>query len=191
MRFFSVLILSSVLVFSQTNLCGQSIANPATSDYLSFQSGFLLDGYNTTGIRTFFEYEKDLKGNWQYGISYEHSRHFFFAATDQLYELSSNLSLLSMNAYYKLNIIRERLFWTAGIGIGAVHLNWNEQDRVGATVNASLSLNMRLSKRIYLECSPLIVLIPVDRIYFSTMNADHFTNFYAMTFFPFGFKVKL
>ena len=161
------------------------------SDYLTFQTGFIADGYNSLGIRTFFEYQKDLKENWQYGISYEHSRHFGFFLTGQLYNLSSNLSLISLNGYYKLNAIKDKLFWTTGIGIGAVHVNWDDNDIFGATINASLTLSMRITKGIYFESSPLIAMLPFNRVYFSTMGNDYSNNFYAFTFFPFGIKVKL
>lgn len=161
------------------------------TDYLTFQTGFIVDGYNSLGVRTFFEYQKDLKKNWQYGISYEHSRHFGFFMTDQLYDLNSNLSQLSINGYYKLNLIKDRLFWTGGLGIGALHVNWDDNDSFGATINASLTLNIRITKRLYFESSPLIVLMPFNRIYYSPMSIDHFDNFYAFTFFPFGIKVKL
>ena len=161
------------------------------TDYLSFQTGFIVDGYNSLGIRTFFEYQKDLKKNWQFGISYEHSRHFGFFMTDQLYDLDSDLSQISLNGYYKLNLIKDRLFWTAGVGIGALHVNWDDNDGFGPTINASLTLNMRLTKRIYLEASPLLAFLPSNRVYYSPMNIDHFNDFYAFTFFPFGLKVKL
>jgi len=161
------------------------------TDYLAFQTGFIVDGYNSLGIRTFFEYQKDLKKNWQFGISYERSRHFGFFMTDQLYDLDSDLSQISLNGYYKLNLIKDRLFWTGGIGIGALHVNWDDNDGFGPTINASLTLNMRLTKRIYLEASPLLAFLPSNRVYYSPMNIDHFNDFYAFTFFPFGLKVKL
>jgi hypothetical protein len=101
------------------------------------------------------------------------------------------LSQLSINGYYKLNLFKDRLFWTGGLGIGALHVNWDDNDSFGATLNASLTLNIRVTKRIYVETSPLIVLMPFSRIYYSPMNIDHFDNFYAFTFFPIGLKVKL
>ena len=67
----------------------------------------------------------------------------------------------------------------------------NTEINFGATINTSMTLNIRITKRIYFECSPLIVLIPTNRFYFSTMNAENFNNFYAGTFFPIGIKVKL
>jgi len=172
--------------FAQT---GENIVRK--TDYLSFQTGFIVDGYNSLGIRTFFEYQKDLKKNWQLGISYEHSRHFGFFMTDQLYDLDSDLSQISLNGYYKLNLIKDRLFWTGGLGIGVLHVNWDDNDGFGPTINASLTLNVRLTKRIYLEASPLLAFIPSNRVYYSPMNIDHFNDFYAFTFFPFGLKVKL
>ena len=183
--FLCTLIFLSICGFSQED------GNTFKPGFLAFQSGFIIDGYNSLGIRTFFEYQKDIKKNLQYGISYEHSRHFGFARTDQMYDLDSDLSLLSINGYYKLNVIKDRLFWTAGLGIGALHVNWGGNDGFGATVNASLTLNIRILRRIYLESSPLLVLLPCDRVYYSLVNIDHFDNFYAFTFFPFGIKVKL
>lgn len=161
------------------------------ADYLTFQTGMTVDCYNSLGLRTFFEYQKDLTGNWQYGISYEHSRHFAYAATDHLNELSTNLSLLSGNVYYKLNAIKDRVFWTTGIGLGIVHANWDDYDKIGGTINLSMTLNLKLSKRIYLETSPLIIILPANRFYYSTMNAATYESFYAVNIFPFGLKIKL
>lgn len=172
--------------FSQSN---SELVNK--TDYLSFQSGLIFDAYNSLGVRTFFEYQKDIKKNWQFGISYEHSTHYGFFMTDQPYELNSNLSQLSINGYYKLNLIKDRLFWTGGLGFGALQVNWDNNNDFGATVNASLTLNIRLTKRIYFESSPLIVLMPFNRVYYSSLDIDHFDSFYAFTFFPFGLKVKL
>lgn len=171
-------------------------------DYLTFQSGLVIDRYNSIGVRTFFEYQRDGRKNWQWGISYEHSRHLGFAATDQPYELETNLSLLSMNGYYKLNVVRNRLFWTAGLGLGMVHAYWEKplsytysemehHNIFGPVANVSLTLNIRITKGVYIEASPLIVIMPTNRFYFSTMDEEHFNNFFAFTFFPFGVKFRL
>jgi len=175
----------SAKAFSQTN---EQVRKP---DYLSFQTGLMVDRYNSLGIRTFFEYQKDIKGNWQYGISYEHSAHLTSAATDIPNSLSTNLSLMSLNGYYKLNLFRDRVFWTTGLGIGGVHANWEDRNKVGATINASMTLNIRMTKKLYFESSPLLVLLPSNRVYFSNMDADRYKSFYAFSFFPFGLKVKL
>lgn len=77
------------------------------------------------------------------------------------------------------------------MGLGVLHVAWDENDRFGVTANASLTLNIRVTKRIYLETSPLVVLLPLNRVYYSRMDIESFNNFYAFTFFPFGVKVKL
>lgn len=159
-------------------------------DYLSIQTGFNINRYNSFGIRTFFEYQKDLKNNWQFGISYEHTRHIGYLFTD-LYGPPTNLSQLNINGYYKFNLIKDRLFWTAGFGIGALHLNWDEQDRLGATINASLTLNIRVSKRIYIETSPLIILFPTNRIYYTPLKLESFNHFLSAPVLPIGLKVKI
>ena len=160
-------------------------------DYLAFQTGFIIDSYNSVGVRTFFEYQKDLTKNWQYGISYEHSRHLGRAATDVRDQLATNLSLISFNYYYKVRLWKDRLFWTSGLGIGGVHAYWGEDNKFGITLNASSTLNIKLSKKIYLESSPFLVLLPVNRVYFSSMDANTFNSFYAFTLLPVGIKVKL
>ena len=100
----------NINVYSQTK---EILPNP---NYLAIQSGLMADGYNSMGFRTFFEYQKDVKKNWQYGISYEHVRHLGIAATDHSDNLSSNLSLLILNYYYKLKLYKDRVFWTSGLG---------------------------------------------------------------------------
>jgi hypothetical protein len=165
--------------------------NSLKSDYLTFQTGFILDEYSSLGVRMFFEYQKDIKKNFQYGISYDHSRHMGYFMTESRFG-PSNLSVLSLNGYYKLNLIKDKLFWTCGLGVGALHLYWDDNDSFGATVNASITLNIRITKRVYLESSPLTLLLtPVNRYYYSPMNIGHFDTFSAFTLFPFGLKVKL
>ncbi|MCU4165271.1 hypothetical protein [Carboxylicivirga caseinilyticus] len=173
------------------NSYSQDEQSEIKDDYLTIQSGLIIDGYNSLGVRTFFEYQKKIKNKWYYGLSYEHSRHLGFFINDQLNELNSNLSQLSLNGYYKLSVANEKLFWLAGVGLGALHNNWDNHDSFGISVNASFTLNIKLSKRLYLETSPLIILLPVNRVYYSPMNADEFDDFYALTYFPFGLKVKL
>jgi hypothetical protein len=180
-----------LLLLLGVKLQGQNTCDTvAKHKYLSVQSGLLIDSYNNVGLRTFFEYQQDLKGNWQYGVSYENTSHLHAAATDVL-ELLSNLRLLSVNSYYKLNLIKDRLFWTVGMGAGAIHVNWENENRFGVTLNASITLNFRILKNIYIETSPLTVLLPVNRLYYSPLKINQFDQFYGYTLLPIGVKVKL
>ena len=185
------LLLTLIIAVSNTNIYSQINEKPPKPNYLSFQTGGMVDIYNSFGVRTFFAYQKDLKKNLQNGISYEHVRHLGRAATDHSDNLSANLSLLSLNYYYKLKLYKDRIFWTSGMGVGVVHLNWDDNDEFGPTVNASITLNIRVTKRFFIETSPLIVLAPINRFYYSPMNATSYKDFYAGTFFPIGFKVRL
>ena len=172
-------------LYSQEN---QNLRKP---DYLSAQTGLVFDGYNSLGIRLFFEYQKVIKSNWSYGISFENSRHFSHLVSDIKNELPTNLDLLSLNGYYRLNLIKDKVFWNAGAGIGGVHAYWENNDKIGLALNASLTLNIKLSDRIYFESSPLVFLLPTSRVYFSPMNVRDNHNFYAISFLSLGVKVKL
>jgi len=172
--------------------CSQAEKPDSTkAQFLTAEGGLIGNNYNSFGLRTFFEYQKQIKENWLYGISYEHSRHMFRMATDMPHSLESNVSLLSLNGYYSINLIKNRLFWLGGIGVGAVHAYWDESDYFGVAANASLTLNVRITKRFYITSSPLIVLMPMNRGYFSPMEVPNYKDFGAFTFFPFGVKVKI
>ncbi len=163
--------------------------------YLSFQPSFTLDGFNSFGVRIFLEYTKDLKNNWQWGLSYDHTTPLFDAATATR-TLEANYSNLSLNGYYKLNVFKDRVFYTGGLGIGVTHFSWTRFGSSSAhaftpTINASLSLGIRVSKRIIIETSPLLVLLPSNRVYYSPVNVEEFPDFYSFTIFPLGIKVKL
>ncbi|MFD1552564.1 hypothetical protein DNU06_15660 [Putridiphycobacter roseus] len=83
------------------------------------------------------------------------------------------------------------MFWTAGFGVGVLHVFWDEINKFGPTVNASLTLNFRISKRIYIETAPLFVILPINRIYYSPIKTNDINHFYAVSAIPIGLKVKL
>jgi hypothetical protein len=105
--------------------------------------------------------------------------------------LPTNLGLLSLNGYYKLNLLKDKVFWNAGAGIGFGHAYWENSDKIGYALNASLTLNIKLSKRIYFESSPMAFLLPTSRVYYSPVNVEGHSNFYAISFLSLGVKVKL
>jgi len=171
-------------LFSQE---GQPSRKP---DYLSFQSGFILDSYASVGIRYYFEYQKEIKSNWNYGISLENSHHLM-KLPDIKDALPTNLNILSFNGYYKINLIKDKVFWNAGAGIGVVHVFFNDTNKLGYALNASLTLNILLTKRLALETSPLFILLPTSRAYYSTMNMQNYNDFFALSFLSIGIKTRL
>lgn len=169
----------------------QSSFRRSNIDFLSFETGLTVDAYNSLNARMAFEYQKQLSPKWLYGISYEHTSHYDYAFRDKDYELPTNFSLLSLNGYYRINLTKRLLFLTAGAGVGLVHLNWLKNDKVGLTANASLTLNIKLTERVYIITSPLLVLTPSNRIYVSPIKIKNFSSFYTYSAFPLGIKVQL
>ena len=169
----------------------QESSKPGKNSYISLQSGGIIDNYNTTGVRVFMEYQHDIKKNLLYGISFEQSMPLYSSSTDFTNELSSRLSILSLNGYYTLHFWKDKIFWTGGLGVGAVYADWDKGNQLGAAINGSLTLNFKITKNLYLETMPVIFVVPTNRIYFSTMNAESHSNFYAFNVIPLGIKFKL
>ncbi len=185
------LLLIYLIGFSGSEVYSQKNDTVTTPSYLSFQSGAFIDGYNSMGVRAFFEYQKDLKKNWQYGISFEQTVHLYPAGQDFPNTLPASNTMLCYNHYYKLRLYKDRVFWTAGLGAGLVNVNWSGHNKIGPVVTGSFTLNIRITKRIFIETSPLIVLLPSNRGYYSPINVSGIPDFYGGSFFPIGFKVKL
>lgn len=185
-----ILILILLCAVSATEIFSQEEQPFRKPDYLSFQSGLVLDSYASVGIRTYFEFQKEIATNRSYGISFENTRHYG-TLPDIRDALATNLNLLSFNGYYRLNLIKDKAFWNAGAGIGIVHVFFDDTDKLGYVFNASLTLNIKLSKRIYFETSPLFILLPTSRVYYSPMNLQRYNDFFALSFLSFGIKTKL
>lgn len=183
-----VIIFLAVICFYST---AQSSFRRSNTDYLSIESGLVIDTYNSLGARLAFEYQKQLKTKWLYGIAFEHSRHFDYAYRDRSYKLPTNLNILSLNGYYRINLTKQLLYWTAGGGIGLVHVQWLDKDKLGITLNASVTLNIQLTERIIIITSPLLILLPANRIHYSPLKLNHFNSFHAYPIFPLGIKVLL
>ncbi len=161
------------------------------SEYIAFQSGASVNTYNSFGARLFFEFQKDISKHWQHGFSFEQNIHLYRAATDHSNDLNSNISAFCYNHYYKIKIYKDRFFWTTGVGAGLMNVNWDSNNKIGPVVNASMTLNIRLSNRLFIETSPLIILLPSNRGYFSPINVSTYSNYSSASFFPFGIKIKL
>ncbi len=179
------------LCLTAINSHSQQVANKTKDSYLSFQSGASVNNYNSFGARIFFEYQKDVSKKWQYGISFEQNVHLYRAATDHSNDLSSNVSLFCYNHYYKIKLYKDRFFWTTGLGAGMLNVNWDSKNKIGPVINASMTLNIRLNKKLYIETSPLIIFLPSNRGYFSPVKVSTYANYASFNFFPFGVKIKL
>lgn len=186
----SILLSIFIFAFSIPGIFSQEVQPFRKPDYLSVQSGLIIDSYASIGIRLCFEYQKEIENNWSYGILFETSRHYT-TLPDIRDALPTNLNIASLNGYYRLSLIKDKVFWNAGAGIGIANAYFDDTDKLGYVFNASLTLNIKLSKRIYFETSPLFILLPTSRAYYSPMTLQNYTDFYALSFLPFGIKIKL
>ena len=189
-----LLILLFVLFFDINNCRSQShdsTGNKTKNSCLSFQTGLVMDAYNSAGLRVSFEYQEQIRNNWYYGILYENKRHLFKPGTDNPNSYPANSNLLCMNGYYMLKIWKDRVYFSSGIGIGIIHLFWDGVDQLAPVATANLTLNIKLFKGLWIETSPLVIFPPVDRGYFALCRGYHHQYYAAMTFFPIGFKVAL
>ncbi len=158
--------------------------------YLSFQTGLLINNANTTGIRTFIEYQKDFNKNWFYGVSFDHSNYFSRSMTDY-YPTPRNLDIVNFNTYYKLHLYKEKVFWTLGLGLGAFHAYWKKENDFGVVLNADVTLNIRLSKKVILQTMIIPVLAPFNRFYISPQSINNDGIMRAFSAIPIGIKIKL
>jgi len=189
MKKYELLIIVTIL-FSYITANAQ-VEEPLRANYLSAETGLAATNFKVAAFRYAFEYQKDINRNWQYGIAYERMQSmgdtwFLLHHGEQL---KSSQSILSVNAYYKLFPKSKRVHLSPGLGVGIIHMNWGETNKVRLAINASLTVNVRVSNRVYLQFSPAFVL--GNRAYFSPFKYAGFNYFFSYNVIPFGVKVRL
>jgi len=108
--------------------------------------------YLDFGVLIFGEYKREIGKNWFYGISFDGMIPF-------VANVPSRIKNLSVNAYYRLPLVGDRLFLMKGFGLGSNFIFRNDEHlRVGPALNASISMSWRVRQRIYLEFSPFILI---------------------------------
>ena len=58
-----MVLLSSFVIAGNANAISLGSSDTCKVDYLSFQSGMIIDRYNSLGVRIFFECQRDIKKN--------------------------------------------------------------------------------------------------------------------------------
>jgi hypothetical protein len=81
--------------------------------------------------------------------------------------------------------------WRFGAGLGLMHAYWNQNDRVGLAVNLSAGLHFRLSPNAWLTTSAFPLLLPSNRMSYSYIQIDGFSNFFSGSLLNLGFQVRL
>ncbi len=160
--------------------------------YIVVKTGFLANNTNSLGIRTFFEYQKDFSNKIFYGISFDHSNYFGRMMTDY-YPTPRNLDIINYNVYYKINIFKEKVYWTVGLGAGVFHAYWKNENNYGVVANIDAALNIKLTKNITLQADPVPIPIIINRFYISPNSIINGKDNWmaSLAYFGYGVKIKL
>jgi hypothetical protein len=172
-------------------------STPQTSDsltkksYIAFGTGIVIDNFESFDIKFGLKYERQIKKNWYYSILDEYMNPIL-AGSDISYSSAIYSNLLYLNGIYRIKLWKDKLYWQFGLGIGLLYLNWEDQNRIGPIITASINLNIKLFKRLWLEIPPLIIIPPIDRGYIIPYALKKYHDCYAaMDWVPLGFKVML
>ena len=182
-----------LLLFFTISIYSKLIAqeNQEKNDYLAFKTGILGDNYNSYGIRLNFEYTKEIIGNRQYSISYETRRNVGHVLSGYQHDKPSNTNIITINYYYKIKLIKDKLYWNCGGGVGAAHVFWDNNNFFGVVFSLNASLNIKIFKKTYIETAPILFLLNPSKVYFVVGKFEDINNYIAFTILPIGIKVKL
>ncbi|MFZ6052864.1 hypothetical protein [Halocola ammonii] len=166
-------------------------ADSVKEDFLTFELGVSASNYHATGIRTYFEYQREVKGPWYLGVAYEHSRFFnsSFFAPEYSKTLRSDYSVLCLETYY--NFQGEVISMNLGLGLGGVHIAWGDGgDSFGLAASATVAFLIHISPKVSLQLSPFFIVFP-NRFYYSPVQIKEFNSFYATNLIPIGIRFRL
>lgn len=158
---------------------------------LRVETGMLADSYNSVGPKLKIEVQHSISERLIYGIAFDSKWHLGHFRTDQAIDLPPNLNTLSGNVYYCIMPNTKNFSWQIGAGFGGTHLYWDDTHRWGFTITTSMTANIRISKKVFLVASPLIVLIPVSEFNYSFIKKDSSAGYKTVSVLPFGVKIKL
>jgi hypothetical protein len=165
----------------------------STAQYLMSSFGANVSSYYSLGVRLYFDYSRDLSKFWQWGVSYETTRHATTSAAgvpEDATLLELNHHMLSGNVFVKLNSGKP-VHWRFGAGAGLIHAFWETSNRFGIAMNISAGMHIRLSQKVWLTTSVLPVLIPSNRITYALIDMPGRNHLLSGSFLNLGFQVKL
>lgn len=187
--FFTILLLVSQRIF------GNDSTTVIQNSYFKFQSGLLFDSYNNNALRLYYEYNCDFKNSkhWAWGVASEHKWYMARVWTDDYSNPKLNSNSFTYNIHYKVFAFKDKLFWDVYSGAGFVHMFNDNKKSYQAVGTFGITLNVKLSKRIYFETAPLIIFPPISQVSVSNNQLGNKPGglFVQFTFIPFGLMIKL
>lgn len=185
----AIILIISIVSFDSTY--AQASAEFTRYNLLRVETGLIGDSYNSVGPKLKIEVQHVLSERWMYGIAFDSKWHLGHYLTDQIIDLPPNSNTLNGNIYFCIIPNTKNFSWQIGAGFGGTHLYWDDSHRWGFTITTSMTANIRVSKKVYLVASPLIVLIPVSEFNYSFIKKDSSTGYKTASVLPFGVKIKL
>ncbi len=165
------------------------------AQYISVQSGLHFDSYNSLGARIYTEFQRNLNARTSYGIFVEHTRYLSRYMTDYYPGIYSDWHIVGYQRHFHVKLWKNILFWQLGVGGGLSHLSWTNNghyDEFGINLTFHATLNIKLGKNVYLETTPVPILVPFSRFYIHYMpRLNNLRPVYSGTFHAVGLKIKI
>lgn len=121
---------------------------------------------------------------------FEHTRYDIDEFSNLKPDIPANTFILAERFGYRFELWNDRISWNFGLAAGVSYLHWNEDNLLMPIFLADISLNIRLTKRLYIETAPLIIFSPISTFYYSFRNYDEYTDYYGINMFPIGLRYK-
>ncbi len=180
MKKLNVLLIS--LIITVSNLYAQEAATAAErtnakENYVFVTGSTGFSNHNQLVAIAKIEYSRQIKNNWFWGVTMQNSFGFGRMLTYDYAGMGPDpyrntvyqyIYTLSGMAYYRLPIVKSRLYLRPGLGLGMGyhqikdHINNDSRlkDKVLPYLNAELTWLLRVSKHIDLKFSPTLIGIP-------------------------------
>ncbi|MGL4629973.1 MAG: hypothetical protein ACRCVT_02110 [Leadbetterella sp.] len=157
--------------------------------FLNIQTGIGFDNFNSAGIRFRLEYSKQLKKKLYYGTLFEMKKNQYRHTTDYYPIYPANTFILAEKIGYRFELWRDRIAWNVGLAAGVAYLQWPKHNLLRPIAVADATLNIRITKKLYLETAPLIIILPVSTFYFSFIGYKEYDNYGGISV-PIGLRYK-
>ncbi len=155
--------------------------------------GLNVSSYYSLGVRLYFDYSRDITRYWQWGISYETTRHATTSVSGlprDAQPLELNHTIICGNIYRKVNTPIKGVHWRFGAGAGLIHAFWDESDQFGLALNLSAGLHIKLSRNVWLTTSVFPLLLPSNRIPYAFIRMPGQSHILSGSFFNIGFQAR-
>jgi hypothetical protein len=167
--------------------------------YLTIGTGLLWDNYGSMGPRLHVEYVRRIadKEKLFWGISSDNKWKglsgipSFKLQQGVPYPPELNFNQLNLSIHSLSRMGKSILMFDFSLGAGAIYLNGEGKHSVQTSISFGMSMNIRLSKKTFLETTPLFI-FPPSKISFSSHKVyPHFKSYTTAAFLPIGLKFKL